>query len=77
MNKKALLFILIAVILVASAVYLEQHPSQSSAVGIIGGADGPTSIFVTSSMAPISVGIVALAAVTLLSCLAFLLIRRK
>ncbi len=36
---------------------------QNSSVGIIGGADGPTAIFVTSSFSPLSVLLVAAGAV--------------
>ena len=69
MNKKVLIFILIAIVLVVSAIYLEQNHIESSSVGIIGGADGPTSILVTSSMAPASVAVISLIAVILLSAL--------
>ena len=35
---------------------------QSGAIGIIGGADGPTSIYVTSKLAPELLGAIAVAA---------------
>ena len=76
MNKKVLLFIFIAIILVVSAVVVEQHNDHTS-VGIIGGADGPTSIFVTTSYAPASIGIITLAAVILLSSLILYFRHRK
>ena len=37
-------------------------PSESSSIGIIGGADGPTSIFLTAKLAPELIGPVAIAA---------------
>jgi Na+-transporting methylmalonyl-CoA/oxaloacetate decarboxylase beta subunit len=41
----------------------EGHLMQNGSVEIIGGADGPTTIFVTSSFSPFSVLLVAAAAV--------------
>lgn len=41
----------------------EGNLMQNSSVGIIGGADGPTAIFVTSSFSPLSVLLVAAGAV--------------
>jgi carboxybiotin decarboxylase len=37
-------------------------PEQSGAIGIIGGADGPTAIFLTSKLAPELIGTIAIAA---------------
>ena len=37
-------------------------PNQAGAIGIIGGADGPTAIFVTSKLAPHLLGSIAIAA---------------
>ncbi len=37
-------------------------PKQAGAIGIIGGADGPTAIFVTSKLAPELLGAIAIAA---------------
>lgn len=37
-------------------------PEQSGAIGIIGGADGPTAIFLTSKLAPELIGTIAVAA---------------
>lgn len=37
-------------------------PQQASAIGIIGGADGPTAIFLSSKMAPEYLGAIAIAA---------------
>jgi oxaloacetate decarboxylase beta subunit len=37
-------------------------PQESSSIGIIGGADGPTAIFLTSKMAPHLLGAIAIAA---------------
>ena len=45
--KKKLLPIILIVIALILALCIAEHRSRSSAIGIIGGADGPTSIFVT------------------------------
>lgn len=44
------------------AIFLGFSPAQSGAIGIIGGADGPTAIFVTSKLAPELLGPIAVAA---------------
>jgi oxaloacetate decarboxylase beta subunit len=44
------------------ALFLGFDLSQAGAIGIIGGADGPTSIFVTSKLAPDLLGAIAVAA---------------
>jgi oxaloacetate decarboxylase beta subunit len=45
------------------AIYLMDFtPAEAAAIGIIGGADGPTSIFLTSKLAPHLLGPVAVAA---------------
>ena len=44
------------------ALYLGFTPAQSGSIGIIGGADGPTAIFLTSKLAPELLGSVAIAA---------------
>ena len=44
------------------AVLLGFTPEQASSIGIIGGADGPTAIFVTSKLAPELLGPIAVAA---------------
>ena len=44
------------------AVLLGFSPTQSGAIGIIGGADGPTAIYVTSRLAPELLGPIAVAA---------------
>ncbi len=44
------------------ALYLGFTPSQCGSIGIIGGADGPTAIFVTSKLAPELMGAIAIAA---------------
>jgi sodium ion-translocating decarboxylase beta subunit len=44
------------------ALYLGFTPQQSGAIGIIGGADGPTTIFITASLAPDLLPAVAVAA---------------
>ncbi|MBS4031303.1 MAG: sodium ion-translocating decarboxylase subunit beta [Clostridiales bacterium] len=44
------------------AIWLGFSPSQAGSIGIIGGADGPTAIFLTSRLAPELLGSVAVAA---------------
>ena len=44
------------------ALALGMNPQQAGSVGIIGGADGPTAIFVTSQLAPDILGPIAVAA---------------
>ena len=44
------------------AILLNYTPKQAGAIGIIGGADGPTAIFVTSKLAPELLGPIAIAA---------------
>ncbi len=45
---------------------------QSASIAIIGGADGPTSIFVTSHLAPEMLGVVAVAAYTYIALIPFM-----
>ncbi len=45
---------------------------QSASIGIIGGADGPTTIFVTSHLAPKILGTVAVAAYTYIALIPFI-----
>ncbi|HHV96380.1 MAG TPA: sodium ion-translocating decarboxylase subunit beta, partial [Clostridiaceae bacterium] len=42
--------------------FLGYTPAQAGAIGIIGGADGPTAIFVTTKLAPELLGAIAIAA---------------
>lgn len=44
------------------AIFMGFTPSESGAIGIIGGADGPTAIFVTTKLAPHLLGSIAIAA---------------
>jgi len=44
------------------AVHLGFTPSEAGAIGIIGGADGPTSIFLSSKLAPELIGAIAISA---------------
>lgn len=46
----------------AGATALGFNPAEASSIGIIGGADGPTAIFVTSKLAPHLLGPIAVAA---------------
>ncbi|MDR3287311.1 MAG: sodium ion-translocating decarboxylase subunit beta [Prevotellaceae bacterium] len=45
-----------------TALYLGFDPNQAGAIGIIGGADGPTAIFLSSRLAPDMMGAIAIAA---------------
>lgn len=44
------------------ALYLGFSPEEAAAIGIIGGADGPTAIFLSSKLAPHLLGSIAIAA---------------
>ncbi|MDR4496960.1 MAG: sodium ion-translocating decarboxylase subunit beta [Candidatus Scalindua sp.] len=44
------------------ALYMGFNPSEAGAIGIIGGADGPTAIFLASKLAPHLLGSIAIAA---------------
>jgi carboxybiotin decarboxylase len=44
------------------ALYLGFSPDEAAAIGIIGGADGPTAIFIASKLAPHLIGAIAIAA---------------
>lgn len=44
------------------AVYLGFNGSEAASIGIIGGADGPTAIYLTSKLAPHQLGSIAIAA---------------
>lgn len=44
------------------ALALGFDPAQAGAIGIIGGADGPTAIFLTSKLAPHLIGVIAISA---------------
>lgn len=44
------------------ALFLGFHPEQAAAIAIIGGADGPTAIFLSSKLAPELVGAIAVSA---------------
>ncbi|MGI6172628.1 MAG: sodium ion-translocating decarboxylase subunit beta [Christensenellales bacterium] len=44
------------------AILLGMTPQQAASIGIIGGADGPTAIFVTTQLAPQMLGAIAVAA---------------
>jgi len=46
----------------AAALGLGFSPSEAGAIGIIGGADGPTAIFISSKLAPDLVGAIAVSA---------------
>ena len=44
------------------ALYLDFTPAEAGAIGIIGGADGPTAIFLAAKLAPHLLGAIAIAA---------------
>lgn len=49
-------------ITLTGALFLGFSPAQAASIGIIGGADGPTAIFLTSKLAPELLGPIAIAA---------------
>ena len=49
------------------ALFMGFNPNEAASIGIIGGADGPTSIFLTMKLAPHLLGAVAVAAYTYMS----------
>ncbi len=59
LGAAAQLGIFLTYIVAASTIFT---PEQASSIGIIGGADGPTAIFVTSKLAPELLGPIAVAA---------------
>lgn len=48
------------------------NPTESASIGIIGGADGPTAIFVTSKLAPELLGPIAVAAYSYMALVPFI-----
>ena len=46
----------------AGAIFLGFTPEEAASIGIIGGADGPTAIYVTKTLAPALLGAIAVAA---------------
>ena len=46
----------------AGAIFLGFAPEEAASIGIIGGADGPTAIYVTKTLAPALLGAIAIAA---------------
>ncbi|MEI8046921.1 MAG: sodium ion-translocating decarboxylase subunit beta [Bacteroidota bacterium] len=48
----------------AAALAMGFPPSEAGAIGIIGGADGPTAIFLASKLAPDLIGVIAVSAYT-------------
>ncbi len=51
-------------------ILLGDRANGAVSIGIIGGADGPTSIFIASTMGPVSLGItILLAGLTLAGCI--------
>jgi len=74
MKKIIPVFLIVAAAVIASCVYITE--SNSSAIGIIGGADGPTSVLVASSPSsfPLIFGILA---IILLAAAILILIYKK
>lgn len=52
---------------IIATVFMGYTPGQAGAIGIIGGADGPTSIFLATKMAPQLLGAIAVAAYSYMS----------
>lgn len=46
----------------SAALYIGFNPMEAGAIGIIGGADGPTAIFISSKLAPDLMGAIAISA---------------
>lgn len=55
-----------------TAVLLGFAPNEAGSIAIIGGADGPTAIFVTSILAPGMLGTIAVAAYSYMACVPFI-----
>jgi len=51
----------------AAALAMGYSPSEAGAIGIIGGADGPTAIFLASKLAPELIGAIAVSAYTFMA----------
>ncbi len=51
-----------------AALALGFNIQEAASIGIIGGADGPTTIFLTSALAPHLIGVTAVAAYTYMAC---------
>ena len=56
----------------AASEFLGFNPMEASSIGIIGGADGPTAIFVTSKLAPHLLGPIAVAAYSYMALVPFI-----
>ncbi len=54
------------------ALFLGFTPAEASAIGIIGGADGPTAILVTKTLAPHLLGAIAIAAYSYMALIPFI-----
>lgn len=54
------------------AIVLGFAPNEAGSIAIIGGADGPTAIFVTSKLAPELLGTIAVAAYSYMACVPFI-----
>lgn len=57
---------------IAANTLLGFNPAESASIGIIGGADGPTAIFVTSKLAPELLGPIAVAAYSYMALVPFI-----
>ncbi len=56
----------------AGAIFLGFTPAEAASIGIIGGADGPTAILVTKTLAPQLLGAIAIAAYSYMALIPFL-----
>ena len=54
------------------ALFLGFKPAEAAAIGIIGGADGPTAILVTKTLAPALLGAIAIAAYSYMALIPFI-----
>lgn len=74
MKNKIVILIISAVLIAVAATGIYSH-NESSSIGIIGGADGPTAVMVSGS--PVAVIIAAVIAVILLIILTVFIIKRR
>ncbi|MCD7711536.1 MAG: sodium ion-translocating decarboxylase subunit beta, partial [Firmicutes bacterium] len=56
----------------AGAIFLGFTPAEAASIGIIGGADGPTAILVTKTLAPHLLGAIAIAAYSYMALIPFI-----
>ena len=65
---------LILVILLSVILYLMKVTNDGSSIGIIGGADGPTAVYLTFNL---MVPVIALASILIIACAIIFIVKRK